>query len=928
MAPRKRIPKDPSYAQLAAMCADLLGVASASGVVEYVNPAVERVLGFAAADLAGRSPPAMVHPDDLPLLREALTGATTAPRSLKLEFRAQHANGGWIWLSLRQLVRGDDGSVYAMARDVSRRKQDDAIDRGQRDVLEAIATGEALPQVLAQLVRFVESHAPGMVCSVLSLDDAGIVHVVAAPTMPPAYLAAIDGLPIGPTAGSCGTAMHMGTRVIVSDIATDPRWDPYRAPALAHGLRSCWSEPFFSSDGRVLGALAMYGRELRAPASSELKLLETAGHLAGIAVESRRAIDELGLYRRAVEHLGDLVVIAAAPQNRDEAPLIVYANPAFERRTGWALPEVIGRVPTFLFGQQTSAEAVAFVGVEARAGRAAHVFLTAHAKDGTPFLVDLDVLPIIGPDGRTTHWVAVGRDLTARKHAEAQLRRSEELFSALTKVAPMVMFAVDRAGTITLASGRGITEAKLAPEAVVGTSSHDLLARTTVTDARGQVHAYGDVLKAVLDHGESFAGMAEFSGTHLELAAGPLHGEDGSIEGMVCAGIVVSDRVRLETQLRHAQKMEAVGRLAGGVAHDFNNVLTAILGFAWVAQEDTPGESPVGSALQEIIAATRRASDLTKRLLVFSRQQVLQPRSLALNDVVLNSERLLQRLIGEDVVLRSRLTDVPWKVRADPSQLEQVVMNLALNARDAMPYGGALTLEVTHVRVSADAPAGDAGVPAGEWVVLTVSDTGVGMDASTLTRVFEPFFTTKAPGHGTGLGLSTVYGIVTQSGGQVHVSSVLGRGTTFRVYLPRSEATRDLADAAAPHEEHSGAGLETVLVVEDDRAVRDLIRLSLKRFGYHLLVAASGEEALALAARHEGPLPILVTDVVMPRMSGPQLRDRLLAIRPETRVLFLSGYTDDEMIKRGVLEDGVAFLQKPFPPEVLARKVREVLDKA
>ena len=920
--------EEPNYAQLAAMCADLLGVASASGVVEYVNPAVERTLGFAAADLVGRSLPGVIHPDDLPSIAEAFASAGGAAGADRVEFRAQHARGGWVWLSLRQMVRGDDGRLYAVVRDVSRRKQEEAIDRGQRAVLEAIATGEPLPQVIARLVQFVEALAPGMTCSVLSREDPGVVHVVAAPSLPADYLASIEGVAIGPAAGSCGTAMFLGARVIVGDVGTDARWDQYRAAALAAGLRSCWSEPYFSGDGRVLGALAMYGRTVRTPSPAELKLLETAGHLAGIAVESRRAIDELGLYRRAVEHLGDLVVIAAAPPSRDETPRIVYANPAFERRTGWMLPEVLGRVPTFLFGEQTSAEDVAALGAKVRAGRAAHVYLTAHAKGGTPFMVDLDVLPIIGPEGWATHWVGVGRDVTARKRAEAELRRSQELFSALSKVAPMVVWAVDRTGRFTQASGGGIAAAGLTPEAVVGTSSLDLLAGTTLTDARGQVHSYAEVLPAVLEHGESFAGMAEFNGVHFEIAAGPLHGEDGAIEGLVCAGIVVSDRVRLETQLRHAQKMEAVGRLAGGVAHDFNNVLTAILGFAWVAQEEAPGESTVATALQEIIAATRRASDLTKRLLVFSRQQVLQPRSLALNDVVQNSERLLQRLIGEDVVLRSRLTDVPWKVRADPSQLEQVVMNLALNARDAMPYGGALTLEVTHVRVSAQTPAADPGVPQGEWVMLTVSDTGVGMDQPTLSRVFEPFFTTKAPGRGTGLGLSTVYGIVTQSGGQVHVSSAPGRGTTFRVYLPRSEATKEVATISAGDDQRSGQGLETVLVAEDDRGVRDLIRLSLKRFGYKLLVAASGEEALELAAKHEGPLPILVTDVVMPRMSGPQLRDRLLAIRPETRVLFLSGYTDDEMIKRGVLEDGVAFLQKPFPPEVLARKVREVLDQA
>ena len=928
MTSRTRSIPPTDSAQLVALCADLLGIVDAGGVVEYVNPAVERALGFTTADFVGRPIARIVHSDDVTAVGAAIAAATDMPARLSLEFRAQHASGGWIWLSLRQAVRDAKGRVYVMLRDISRRKRDQAIERGQRTVLEAIGQGEPLPQVLSHVVRFVESHAPGMRCTVLTLEEPGVIHVAAAPSLPAAYNRAIEGLAIGPTVGSFGAAMFTRRRVIVGDIATDSLWDGYRDLALPHGLRTCWSEPFFASDGRVLGCLAMYHPEPREPNDGDVRLLEVAGYLSGIAVESRRAIDELGLYRRAVEHLSDLVVIADAPASDDDNPRVVYANPAFERRTGWSLADVVGQVPTFLLGEQTRASELAALERPLREGRAAHGSLTAHAKNGTPFTVDLDVLPIGGPGGVATHWVAVARDVTERRSAEAKLRRTQELFSALAQVAPIVMWASDVHGRITEVSGRGIVAAGLDPQHVVGMPSAELFAGVALTDAQGLAHAESEVREGVLLRGESFAGMAELNGAHFELAIGPMRGDDGRIEGSIAVGIVVSDRVRLEKQLRHAQKMEAVGRLAGGVAHDFNNVLTAILGFAWVAQEEVPGESPVASALQEIIAATRRAGDLTKRLLVFSRQQVLQPRSLALNDVVQNSERLLQRLIGEDVVLRSRLPERPWSVRADPSQLEQVVMNLALNARDAMPYGGALTLEVTHVRTSAQTPAADPGIPPGEWVLLTVSDTGVGMDQSVLSRVFEPFFTTKAPGRGTGLGLSTVYGIVTQSGGHVRVSSEPGRGTTFHAYLPRSGSTPEAtAPADATDDVRPATGRETVLVAEDDRGVRDLIRLSLKRFGYQLLVAASGEEALELASKHVGPLPILVTDVVMPRMSGPQLRDRLLAIRPETRVLFLSGYTDDEMIKRGVLEDDVAFLQKPFPPVVLARKVREVLDQ-
>jgi len=393
------------------------------------------------------------------------------------------------------------------------------------------------------------------------------------------------------------------------------------------------------------------------------------------------------------------------------------------------------------------------------------------------------------------------------------------------------------------------------------------------------------------------------------------------------AWLDITERKQLEEQFHQAQKMEAVGRLAGGVAHDFNNLLTAILGSADLVLDSlTPGV-PEREEVEEIRKAALRAADLTRQLLAFSRQQVIAPTVLNPNEVVANMDKLLRRLLGEDVELRTALAADLAAVKADPSQLEQVVLNLAVNARDAMPSGGKLTIETQNVELDEVYARGHISAQPGTYVMLAVSDTGVGMDAATQARIFEPFFTTKERGKGTGLGLATVYGIVKQSGGWIWVYSEPGHGTTFKIYLPRvTEAAPPPAPSPAPSV--SVRGSETVLVVEDEAMIRHLVQKVLKANGYTVLVAASGRDAEHVAAQHDGPIHLLVTDVVMPGMNGRELANRLAAARAGIQVLYLSGYTDDAIVHHGVLEPGVAFLQKPFTPAVLGRKVREVLDSS
>jgi signal transduction histidine kinase len=385
---------------------------------------------------------------------------------------------------------------------------------------------------------------------------------------------------------------------------------------------------------------------------------------------------------------------------------------------------------------------------------------------------------------------------------------------------------------------------------------------------------------------------------------------------------------RSEEQLRQAQKMEAIGQLAGGVAHDFNNLLTIISGYSDLLLNGILGPKDAGrEAVEEIRKAADRAAALTRQLLAFSRRQVLAPQVLVLNSIVQDMDKMLRRLIGEDIQLTSHLAADLGSVKADPGQIEQVLLNLAVNARDAMPRGGSLTIETANVTLDENYCRTHPDVQPGPFVMMAVTDTGCGMDAATLSRIFEPFFTTKGPGKGTGLGLATVYGIVKQSGGSIYVYSEVGRGTSFKVYLPRLEAAAvaDVPVVVAPTQQVGGQ--ETLLVVEDDEAVRALTRTVLRSNSYDVIEAVDADEALRWVEEHKEPIHLLVTDVVMPGMSGRELAERLKQLRPEMKVLFVSGYTDDAVVRHGLLEAEVAFLQKPFTPNALARKVREVLDK-
>jgi PAS domain S-box-containing protein len=404
-----------------------------------------------------------------------------------------------------------------------------------------------------------------------------------------------------------------------------------------------------------------------------------------------------------------------------------------------------------------------------------------------------------------------------------------------------------------------------------------------------------------------------------------LRDQSGILRGFAKVTRDMTERRKLEEQLRQSQKMEAFGQLAGGVAHDFNNLLTIISGYSDMLLEQLPSDDPCRELVQEVHKAGERAASLTRQLLAFSRKQILEPKVLNLNQIVSDTERMLRRLIGEDINLATTLATTLRTVKVDPGQMEQVILNLVVNARDAMLKGGHLTIETANIDLDNEKLASNPDAKPGRYVLLAVRDTGCGMTPEIQARIFEPFFTTKGLGKGTGLGLATVFGIVKQSGGLITVDTEPGRGTTFQVYLPSVEQA--LTGESVHSSKTTLKGHETLLVAEDESAVLGIIRLALRSQGYTVLEASGGPQALRVAQAHSGPIHLLVTDVVMPELSGRELAERLCTLRPGLKVLYLSGHTDDAVVRQGVQEAHIPFLQKPFTPGQLAAKIREVLDQ-
>jgi PAS domain S-box-containing protein len=629
----------------------------------------------------------------------------------------------------------------------------------------------------------------------------------------------------------------------------------------------------------------------------------------------RKLVQREELFRLISENAADLIAVVDMQGNR------IYNSLSYEKVLGYSAEE-LKKSSSFEQIHPEDMERVKAAAQEARAtGVGRPMEYRIRHKDGTWRTLESTASLIRNEKGEPENFVIVNRDVTERKHAAEALRRSEASFRSAIVDAPYGIFRANLTGEFLMVNA--------ALEKMLGYGSQEELLEASLTTS---IYRYPAEHQRI---SELFLSDKHFKDVEVEWKR-----KNGSFITVRCSGWPVkgdrstyvevfaedvTERRVLERQLRMAQKMEAIGRLSGGIAHDFNNLLGVIIGYIQVMKRSiAPGDTSYEYA-EEIEKASQRAVSLTRQLLAFSRQQVLEPTILNLNSLVSDLEKMLPRMIGEDIQLNLLLDPAIGQVKADPGQIEQVLMNLAVNARDAMPDGGKLTIQTANAELDEAFVREHQGSISGKYVMLAVTDSGTGMDPETQAQIFEPFFTTKERDKGTGLGLATVYGVVKQSSGYIAVDSEKGKGASFKIYLPRIEQP-----VATPIEIHQPPltvhGCETVLLVEDAEPLRKLAHMFLRDSGYQVLTAAEGSEAERVAAQHPGPIHLLLTDVVMPGINGRVLAERLAPRHPDMKVLYMSGYTDSFIAGHGVLEEGVHLLHKPFTEEALMRKVRELLD--
>jgi PAS domain S-box-containing protein len=622
-------------------------------------------------------------------------------------------------------------------------------------------------------------------------------------------------------------------------------------------------------------------------------------------------------------------VIATNAQGR-----VSRQNPVADSLTGWTEAEALGRPLHEVFhiiNEETRAKVESPVDRVLRegvvVGLANHTLLVA--RDGSERPIADSGAPIHDEQGAINGVVLVFRDQSASRAAEKALRASEARYRRLFEAARDGILILDGdTGQVVdvnpfLTELLGYDHAAFLGKGLweIGPFKDIAASKAAFLELQNKGYIRYEDLPLETADGRTIA--VEFVSNRYQAGADTIF--QCNIRDITARHLAEQERENLQAQLLQAQKMESVGRLAGGVAHDFNNMLGVIIGYAQMALDQVDPSLPLHHDLNEILAAAQRSTDLTRQLLAFARRQTISPKVLDLNDTIGSMIKMLQRLIGEDIDLVWKPAPGLWPIKIDPAQVDQILANLSVNARDAIAGVGTLTIETENVVLDETYCSNHAGFVPGQFVQMALSDTGAGMDKSVIEHLFEPFFTTKETGKGTGLGLATVYGIVKQNDGFINVYSEPGHGTVFKVYLPR--AREAFAKAFAPERRKPAQGDETLLMVEDERAILEVGKAILEQYGYTVLAAPTPTQALDLAAQHDGPIHMLITDVVMPEMNGKDLNEQIMALRPGIKTLYMSGYTANVIAHRGVIDEGINFLQKPFSIHTLAAKVREVLDQ-
>jgi two-component system cell cycle sensor histidine kinase/response regulator CckA len=900
----------------------------AARLFTYVSGAAERLLGHPSEvwlvepDFAA----GLVYAED----RSAAHGAFA--RAIEgsvedVEYRVMTADGRLVWLhnTLRAVTNVEHGveELRGVILDVTERKRAESRLLTQYAVTRALAEAEQLIAAAPNIIKAMCESLDWVLGELWLTDERGGIMRLVESWQSPAHDLSLfveksREMAFSAGVGLPGRVLASGKPTWISDVLTEPNL-PRAGTAAEVGLRAACAFPIIVRD-RTLGVFEFFGRAVREPDGDMLAMMAATGSQIGQFIERRRAeqAQRVSDARAAaiLESALDCII------SIDGTGQVVEFNPAAERTFGYSREEALGRemceliVPEDLRAAHREGIARYLETSEAPIfGK--RLELPALRADGSIFPAELTVVRVELPGPPL--FTGYVRDLSERVRAEEALRQSEDQYRLLFDANPNPTWVYDLDTLRFLAVNESaVREYGYSREEFLGMTIANIRLEEDVAELRAAVEqvAEGAAHNGTWRHRKRDGTIIEVEVVSHELTF------EGARSGIVVA-VDVTERKNLEEQLLQAQKMEAVGQLAGGIAHDFNNIALVISGYSGALLDLLPENEKARRSASEIGRAAERATSLTRQLLAFSRRQVLQPEELNLSTVVTGIKPMLERLIGEDINLVTTLPTGLGTIRADPGQLEQVLLNLVLNARDAMPQGGELSIAAAAVDLSEQLARERLDLAPGAYVMLSVSDSGSGMDAATRERIFEPFFTTKEPDKGTGLGLSTVYGIVKQSGGSVWVYSEPGHGTSFKLYFPRyGEAD----GTSQPRESVSErpTGTETVLLVEDDEQARTLVHMLLERLGYTVLAASNGGEALALCDRHAGPIALLVTDVVMPGMSGRALADAVVERRPDTRVLFTSGYSDDMLGHLGI-EQGVAYLQKPYDESDLARKAREAL---